>query len=202
MSLPTLSLSVRIRHVALLLALTLPMTAASCSPSSAELAKQQIADTVVAKRLPVQISTPKTWRVISSDELAKVGPNVVMAFSDDSVDGRGVRNMSVVEERMDNPLSSIQYAYANASLAANNLDDYTKISEKDVTVLDADGKQVTTRLHWFEARFDRKNPKRKYAQLYAAQGYYGYTATIQTVIDDPNTAELEKLLLSFRFVKE
>lgn len=200
MTIPLLSL--RAKHAALLVVLALPLMAASCSPSSAELAKEQMADTVTAKRLPVQVNTPKTWRVIPSEELAKIGPNVIMAFSDDSVDGRGVRNMSVVEERLETPLSSIQYAYANASLAANNLDDYTKLQEKDVTVLNFENQPVTTRLHWFEARFDRKNPKRKYLQLYAALGYYGYTATIQTVLDDPNTAELEKLILGFRFVKE
>lgn len=196
------SLPLRLGHAALLMVLAMPLMGLSCSPSSAEVAKEQIADTVAAKRLPVQMNAPKTWRVIPSEELAKIGPNVIMAFSDDSVDGRGVRNMSVVEERMDNPLSSIQYAYANASLAADNLDDYTKLQEKDVTILNADNQQVTTRLHWFEARFDRKDPKRKYVQLYAAQGYYGYTATIQTVIDDLNTAELEQLILGFRFVKE
>lgn len=185
----------------LVVLLTVPLMAASCA-SSAEVAKEQLADVVTAKRLPVQVSVPRTWRQVPDDELAKIGPKVILAFADDSVDGRGVRNISIVEERLETPLSSLQYAYANASLAASNLDDYTRLQERDVSLLNADDLQFTTRLHWFEARFDRKNPKRKYLQLYAAQGYYGYTLTIQAVLDEPNVAELEKLALSLRFVKQ
>ena len=186
------------RSTLILLALCLSLT--GCS-SSSNTASQPLTDTVVAKRVPVQVAVPKTWRQISDDALEKVGPNVVLAFSDDSVDGRGVRNLSVVEERLERPLSSLQYAYANASLAAKNLEDYVKVQETDVTIKDANNTDIKTRWHLFEARFDRKNPKRKYLQLYATQGYYGYTFTIQTVLDDLGLPQLEKLLTSFRFVK-
>lgn len=159
-------------------------------------------DVLVVKKLPVQISVPKAWREISAADLKNLGSDVILAYSSLNYSNGFANNISVTQEKLSQDYSSLQYGEANILNSSKYLDDYTKLSERDVTIKNMDNQDVPVKLHTFEARFDKLDRKRRYVQLYATQGQIGYTVTVTIALEESDTGKFENLATSLRFVRE
>ncbi len=159
-------------------------------------------EVVVVNKPPVSLSVPKAWREIKESDLSAMSKDTVLAYSSLNYTNGFASNISITKEALDKEYSSEQYATANMVNSAKFLEDYTKLGEKEITVKEDDNTDVKTKMHTFEARFDRLEKKRKYIQLYLVKNKIGYTVTVTVALEEQDLSKFENLVTSVHFVKE
>jgi hypothetical protein len=121
------------------------------------------------------------WKIINqSDFYSEIPKETVVAFTAPEAYNGFFINVNIVKEDLKQAISSIDYGRANINLSAQNLTDYQKMQEAQVTI---GGNPAL--LHIFQARLNPTEKLIKFVQIYATKGNYGYIVSGGMLPDTP-----------------
>lgn len=119
------------------------------------------------------INIDPTWKIITKSEFyPEVPKETLIAFTTpEAYDGFFI-NVNIIKEDLESDVSSIDYARANITLAAQNLTDYEKVQEAQI---DLGG--LPAMVHIYTARLNPTEKLIRFIQLYAVKGKDAYIVT-------------------------
>lgn len=136
------------------------------------------------------------WNVIGKNDFyAEIPKETLIAFSAPEAYNGFYINVNVIEENLNQMVSSLDYGRANINLSGQNLTDYQKIQEVQ---LDVNGEP--TLLHIFQARLNPSSKLIRYIQLYTTKGTRGYIVSGGMLNDTPKELRdlVGSMVTSFR----
>lgn len=151
-------------------------------------------NTIQFQNASISISVPKNWTETKTSDIpspkhgvivtAYVSPDVKYGFSN---------NIIVMQDSLNNIVTSAKYSELNNLQTMRNYLEYTKLQDIPFTFSDAE----ISRLYVFEARYNQTTPKMQFIQTARVCGTNVYLLHVSLSLDKSPTNYIE-LLKSFQ----
>ncbi len=151
-------------------------------------------NTVQFQNASVSISVPKTWTETKGSDLPSPKHGVIVtAYVSPDVKYWFSNNIIVMQDTLENIVTSEKYSELNNLQTMRNYLEYTKLQDIPFTFSDAE----ISRLYVFEARYNQTTPKMQFIQTARVCGANVYLLHVSLSLDKSPTNYIE-LLKSFK----
>lgn len=144
------------------LALILITTASSCTlPGTQDESEVSVDNTTIYEDSRISIRLPKTWSWAASNTLPppRKGEVILTSLSPDAKSGYA-NNLIILKDTLERAITSSKYSELNHLQTVKNYFEYKKIADEILTFEDDE----TTRVYFFEARYNQSTPRMKFIQ--------------------------------------
>ena len=147
-----------------------------------------------------EIDVPNEWEVIDRKDFTSDVPNeTVVVFRNNVKNETFTANVNIVANKLQEPVSSLEYAKLVNNRQKSGLIDYSEKSKDETTIRIGD-QEVDTFLTAFEARLRTDDNLVKYIQTFGVQGSTAYivSGAVSPSESESVVQKVEKIVKSFR----